>query len=44
MWELKRLLEAHGYHVNVTQTKEPGSVVYEDEWQVVAKPAKGVRY
>jgi len=44
MWELKILLESHGYHVNVLRTTEPGSILYEDEWQVVAKPAKGVRF
>lgn len=42
MWEVKRLLEGHGYHVNVLHTRHPGIVVYEDEWQIVAKPPKGV--
>jgi hypothetical protein len=42
MWGLKLLLESHGYHVNVLQTRGPGVVVYEDEWQVVAKPPKEV--
>lgn len=44
MWELKRLLESHGYLVNVLQTRNPGVVVYEDDWQVVAKPPKGVSF
>jgi uncharacterized protein YfcZ (UPF0381/DUF406 family) len=44
MWELKLVLEAHGSHVNVLQTREPGVVVYEDKWQVVAKPPKGVSF
>lgn len=44
MWELKRLMENHGHHIKVLRTSEPGSVLYQDEWQVVAKPPKGVRY
>lgn len=32
------LLEAHGLHVRMVTTAEPGSVIYEDEWQVAAKP------
>jgi len=44
MWELKSVLEAHGHHVNVLQTRDPGVVVYEDDWQVVAKPRKGVSF
>lgn len=38
MWQLKRLLEAHGYFVNVLRTEDPGVVVYEDEWQIVPSP------
>jgi hypothetical protein len=44
MWDLKRLMEVHGHHVNVLRCSEPGSVLYQDEWQVVAKPPKGVRF
>lgn len=44
MWELKRLMESHGHHVKVLRCSEPGSVLYQDEWQVVAKPPKGVRF
>lgn len=44
MWEFKVLLEDHGYHVNILETREPGVVIYEDEWQVVAKPAKGASF
>ncbi|MFT3734576.1 MAG: hypothetical protein QM776_06090 [Rhodocyclaceae bacterium] len=44
MWELKQLLESHGTHVDVLRTTEPGSILYEDAWQVVAKPPKGVRF
>ncbi|MCG6116722.1 MAG: hypothetical protein MEQ07_00755 [Aquimonas sp.] len=44
MWELKAVLEEHGHHVAVLRTELPGAVVYEDDWQVVSKPPKGVRY
>jgi len=44
MWELKLVLEDHGHHVKVLQTRDPGVVIYEDDWQVVAKPRKGVSY
>lgn len=36
--ELARLLEEHGFHVEVLKTDQPGYVVYEDENQVVAEP------
>ena len=41
MWELKRALDYHGYNVEVTKTKEPGRIIYEDGWQIVAIPPKG---
>jgi hypothetical protein len=44
MWELKHILARHGLHVNVLKTREPGTVVYEDQWQLVAVPAKGQRF
>ncbi len=44
MWHLKYLLDRHGYHVEVLRTLEPGSVVYEDDWQLIAKPRKGQRF
>jgi hypothetical protein len=34
------LLEAHGLTVRMVTTKEPGSVIYEDAWQVAAKPRR----
>lgn len=43
MWHLKELLDRHGHHVEVLRTSEPGTVVYEDDWQVIAKPRKGQR-
>lgn len=44
MWQLKTLLEVHGHHVDVLRTSDPGTVVYQDDWQVIAKPYKGQRF
>ncbi|KAF1706968.1 hypothetical protein CSC73_14230 [Pseudoxanthomonas sacheonensis] len=44
MWHLKELLDLHGVHVEVLHTSDPGKVVYEDDWQVIAKPYKGQRF
>lgn len=44
MWQLKGLLDVHGYHVDVLRTTDPGNVVYEDDWQIIAKPHKGQRF
>lgn len=41
MWVLKSILEQHGLVVEVHKTTDPGLVLYEDGWQVVAKPRKG---
>lgn len=43
MWDLTYLLRAHGLVVEVLQTDSPGSVIYEDKWQLVAKPPKGTK-
>jgi hypothetical protein len=40
MWQLKNLLDLHGLHVEVVRTLDPGAIVYEDDWQVIAKPPK----
>lgn len=44
MWQLKQLLDLHGHHVEVLRTSTPGTVVYEDDWQVVATPRRGQRF
>ncbi len=41
MWDLKRILDQHGLHVDVWKSRNPGRIIYEDGWQVVAIPAKG---
>ena len=40
MWRLKQLLDTHGLHVDVLRSDEPGTIVYEDDLQVVAKPQR----
>lgn len=44
MWDLKRMLDQHGFHVDVLKTLEPGKIIYEDDWQVVAIPRKGQKF
>lgn len=44
MWQLKTILDQHGCHVDVLKTTNPGRVVYEDGWQVVAIPARGQKF
>jgi len=44
MWRLKTILEIHGISVRVLKTTEPGCIVHEDSFQVIAKPKKGRRY
>ncbi|HEY3322669.1 MAG TPA: hypothetical protein VGP72_19595 [Planctomycetota bacterium] len=34
------LLESRGLHVKMMTTADPGSIVYQDKWQVVAKPRR----
>lgn len=34
------VLKEHGTHTEMLKTKDPGTVIYEDGWQVVAKPRK----
>jgi len=38
--EIKSILEEFGYHIDQISTKDPGVVIYEDGFQVVAKPKK----
>ena len=40
-WQLVHLLRNQGYLVDVIKTDAPGSILYEDKWQVAAKPPKG---
>jgi hypothetical protein len=38
IWEMVRILERHGIYIKKIRTDKPGSVIYEDEWQLVAEP------
>ncbi len=40
VWYLVSLLRAHGRHVRVIVTREPGSIVYQDEHQIAAVPRR----
>lgn len=40
---LKALLEEFGYTIDVITSSTPGTIVYEDDWQVAAKPVRRVR-
>ena len=37
---IKVILEEHGYIIDTIKSKDPGIVIYEDGWQIVAKPRK----
>lgn len=41
MWQLARILDAHGYHVELVKASFVGKVVYQDALQVAAKPKDG---
>lgn len=43
MWQLKSVIENHGFNIEVLKTDRPGYVVYEDDFQIVAEPFKGER-
>ncbi|MEM7625144.1 MAG: hypothetical protein AAF333_05895 [Planctomycetota bacterium] len=38
-----RLLNEHGYYVRMLTTDRPGTVIYEDGWQIVAYPHRDQR-
>lgn len=40
MWPLVHVLRSHGIDVEMLKTTDPGVIVYEDEWQVVARPKR----
>jgi len=37
---LVAILEEHGYVIDTLKSNDPGFIIYEDGWQVVAKPKK----
>jgi hypothetical protein len=40
IWEIVRILERNGIYVKKIKTDKPGYLIYEDEWQLVAEPAR----
>ncbi len=38
IWAIKAVLEEFGYRIEMVKTDDPGQVIYEDGWQVIAKP------
>lgn len=38
IWEMVQILERNGIYVKKIRTDNPGYVIYEDEWQLVAEP------
>jgi hypothetical protein len=43
MWALVEIMKVHGFQIELHKTRTPGLILYEDGWQVVAKPVRGRR-
>ena len=41
MWDIRPLLESYGHWIELITCRDPGHILYEDGWQVAAKPKKG---
>jgi len=40
MWEIVTLLQEHGIAVRVLRSRNPGKILYDDEYQIVVKEWK----
>jgi len=40
IWAIKRLLEEYGYWVDRVKTENPELIIYQDGWQIAAKPSR----
>ena len=40
VWRMVQILEEHNVLIEVHKTNDPGIVIYEDGWQIVAKPRR----
>jgi hypothetical protein len=40
IWDLVALLKDYGIFIDIVRTRDPGIIVYEDGYQVVAKPRR----
>ena len=38
IWAIKAVFEEFGYRVDLLRSADPGQIIYEDGWQVIAKP------
>ncbi|MEL8055091.1 MAG: hypothetical protein AAGK66_02960 [Pseudomonadota bacterium] len=38
VWAMKPYLEAYGYWIDLVTSRDPGRLIYQDGWQVAAKP------
>lgn len=41
MRDICRVLEEYGHHVEMLKTRNPGTIIYEDQWQIIAFPPRG---
>jgi len=44
IWEMVALLEDNGVWIRMLKTAQPGYIVYEDDWQIVAEPFRHLRH
>ena len=40
IWAMKPHLEAYGHFIDIVKTDRPGQIVYEDGWQIAARPCR----
>jgi hypothetical protein len=40
IWPIKAILDDYGYSIDVVTTNDPGTVIYQDGWQVAAIPRR----
>ncbi len=40
IWSMKAMLQEFGYPIDLVKAKSPGRIIFEDDWQVVAKPKR----
>lgn len=43
MWALVEIMKVHGFQIELHKSRAPGRIIYENGWQVVAKPVRGRR-
>ena len=44
VWAIKAVLEEFGYQIDLIKSNTPGLVIYEDDWQIIAKPIRKSPY